>query len=37
MIWEGSANEVERWLDNVFSGVASPTANLVISERDIEG
>lgn len=37
MIWEGTSNEIENWITNVLSGKASPTANLVINERDIEG
>lgn len=37
MIWEGTSDEIESWLNKVLSGKQSSTANLVIDERKIEG
>jgi hypothetical protein len=37
MIWEGTSDEMESWIDKVFSGKQQTKANLVISEKDIEG
>jgi hypothetical protein len=37
MIWEGTSDEMESWIEKVLTGKQSPTANLVISEKDIEG
>ena len=36
-IWDGTSDDIESWLDRVFSGKQESKANLVISPKDIEG
>lgn len=37
MIWEGTAEEIESWIDKVFDRKSEPNATLMISETEIEG
>jgi len=35
MIWEDRGNDLEEWLEKVFSSKNKPTVDLVIREEDI--
>ena len=35
MIWDGTGDEIEEWLDKVFDRKSDDTIELVISEADI--
>lgn len=37
MIWEGTSEELESWVEKVLSGKQQSKANLVIDESKIEG
>lgn len=37
MIWEGTSDEIEHWIDRVFAGKQYGKANLIIDESKIEG
>jgi hypothetical protein len=36
MIWDGDADEMERWIEEVVSGKHKPNIDLIINEGDIE-
>ena len=36
MIWEGTVEEIDRWLDKVFKHNENPNAGVIITEDEIE-
>lgn len=36
MIWEGTAEDVERWLENVFGNKTRQEFDFIISDSEIE-
>jgi len=37
MIWDGTIEEIEKWIKNVLQGKQEKTAKIVIPEWEIEG
>ena len=37
MIWDGTIEEIEKWIKNVLHGKQEKTAKIVIPEWEIEG
>jgi hypothetical protein len=37
MIWDGTSEEIDNWIDKVLSGKKEPVATLTIREDEIEG
>jgi len=37
MIWEGTSEELESWIDKILDNKQQQKANLVIDENKIEG
>jgi hypothetical protein len=37
MIWDGSPEEMEDWIDNVVLGNAQGNLNLLIDDSEVEG
>lgn len=36
LIWDGTADELDKWYDGVFKGKINPTAELIFSDNEIE-